>query len=366
MRTRNCQYVCRPLVRALIVFFVLLFCHEVFGQVYTPQGSLVTVVDRGEQLTAAQKEALKQEWTITYPRAFYWGEATTTYNCHAYAWSVSEGGKKYWMNTPNDDIYMTDGSYVITDQYDPKARKVSYGNDDHSAIKPSAGSAYLISKWGGACLMKHTYDDCPYTSTGLKFYKLSMEISGDEIVALPNNTTSVTRTYTLSNVPNGARVEWNVIDRGTIVSGQGSHSIQVEILGSGNCYISAKVHCSTGLVVQIPFNINVIASTAPIITDIQMFKYGQMEGEFTLMAVSNQPTGTFTWSVNKNAQLYEIPYPDDASFLQYPNIYKAARFYETGTYTITVVGSKSGTMDTYTYSKDFNITEMVNTTVPYQ
>ncbi len=361
MFTKYYRYIRISLSSTLIALFILLSCNEVIGQIYTPQGSYVSVISRGEQLTVAEKEALKQEWTKKYPRAIYWGEATTTYNCHAYAWSVSEGGKKYWMNTPNDDIYMTDGSYIQTYQSDPKARKVSYGNDDHSAIIPSHGGLYFISKWGAGCLMKHTYRDCPYTSTGLKFYKLSMEMSGDEIIALPSTTTSVTRTYTLSNVPHGARVEWDVAGRGTIISGQGTASIQVQIPGTGDNYVSAKVHCNTGLVVNIPFSMNVTASAAPIITDIEMFNYGQMRGELTLKAVSNQPDGTFTWSVHgNNAQLYEIPYPGDASFWEYPNIYKAVRFYETGRYTITVTSGKAGTTDTYTYSKDVDITEVVD------
>lgn len=187
--------------KALIILFVLLFSKNIWGQpytsIYTPQGNCVLVVELDEQLTAAQKEALRQKWTQTYPRAIYLGEATTTYNCHAYAWSVSEGGEKCWMNTPNDDIYMTDGSYIQTNRYDPKATKVSYGDDDHSAILALDGSNYFISKWGEGCLMKHAYNDCPYNSTNLKYYKLSMEILGDDFIVLPDDVSAVIRTIYL-------------------------------------------------------------------------------------------------------------------------------------------------------------------------
>ena len=92
-----------------------------------------------------------------------------------------------------------------------------------------------------------------------------------------------------------------------------------------------------------------------------MFKYCQGTGEFTLKAHTNQPEGTFTWTIfGGNAELYDIPYPDDASFMSEPNTYKAVRFYETGTYTISVTGSKAGTTDIYTYSKDFYVTEVVS------
>lgn len=361
MYTKNYRYIGTSISRTFIVLFALLSCNETFGQIFTPQGSKVNVINFGEQLTAAQKEAYKQECIQKYPRAIYLGEATSTYNCHAYAWSVSEGGEKYWMDSPNNDIYMNDGSYTLTSQSDPKARKVSYSNGDHSAIIPAHGGTDLISKWGIGCLMKHAYNDCPYNSTGLKYYKLSMEISGDEVIALPSTASSATRTYTLSNVPNGATVKWKVVGRGTIISGQGSNSIQVQIPGTGIYTVSAKVYCNTGLIVNIPFDKNITASAAPIITDIEMSKYIQRNGEFTLRVVSNQPDGTFTWSVSdNNAQFYEIPYPDDASFMEHPNSFKAVRFYQTGIYTITVVGSKTGSTDTNTYSKTFDITEAVS------
>ena len=93
-----------------------------------------------------------------------------------------------------------------------------------------------------------------------------------------------------------------------------------------------------------------------------MFKYWQNTGEFTLKAISNQPSGTFTWSVSGefegNAVLYEIPFPDDAGFMYEPNTFKAIRFYKCGIYTITVTGTNIETMDSYTYSKDFHITEV--------
>lgn len=361
MSTKNYRYIGISASRSLIALITLLAYNEAFAQIYTPQGSYVSTINRGEQLTTAQKEALKQEWKRTYPRAIYWGEATTTYNCHAYAWSVIEGGEKCWMNTPNDDIYMTDGSYTSTYRSDPKARKVSYGKDDHSAIIPSYGGNYLISKWGSGCLMKHLYNDCPYNSTDLMYYKLSMEISGDKIIALPSTTTSVTKTYTLSNVPNGASIEWKVVGGRAVISAQEKNSIQVQIPGTGNYSVYAKVHCKTGLVVNVPSDMHITVSAAPIITDVEMFKYCQASGEFTLRVISNQPEGSFTWSVlGGKSQLYEIPYPDDALFLQYPNSYKAVHFYEKGIYTITVVGSKVGTTDTNSFSKDFKIEEVVS------
>lgn len=257
------------------------------------------------------------------------------------------------MNSPNDDKYWTDGSYVQTNQSDPKATKVSYASDDHSAII-STPSAYFISKWGALCLMKHTAADCPYNSSNLKYYKLSMEMSGDEIVALPNNTSTVSRQYTLSNVPAGATVQWTVVGRGTLVSGQGSNTIQTSITGSGITTISAKVNCPTGLVVRIPFGLNVISSSAPIVTDITLTRYGVTN---LLEVKTNQPDGNFIWSVTGegNATFYDNPYAEDASFAQTPNVFKAIEVSQSGYYTISIKGHTTDWTDEYNFSKELYI-----------
>lgn len=336
-----------------IALFTVCFAGSVSAQnelkTYTPQGSEVALEYKFGILTPAEKAARKEYCTKTYPRAIYIDEATYAYNCHAYAWSVSEGGEKYWMNTPNDDLYWLDGSYVATNSSDPKATKVSYANDDHSAIVSSPGP-YLISKWGPLCLMKHLPADCPYNSKGLRYYKLSMEISGDQVIALPDNTSSVSREYRLSNVPIGATVEWAATgSKATIVNGQGSNAIQVSFTGSADRFVSAKVHCPTGLIVKIPFDLHVITSSAPIITDITTIQYGST---LLLHAISNQPEGNFVWSVdNSNVTLYENPYPDDASFMHASNTFKAVRTSIPGSYTFTVTGESEDLRDIYTFSK---------------
>lgn len=55
--------------------------------------------------------------------------------------------------------------------------------------------------------MRHLPEDSPYTYGELKYYKLSMEISGDEIINFQGQALPVIKEYTLSNVPQGATVE---------------------------------------------------------------------------------------------------------------------------------------------------------------
>lgn len=102
-------------------------------------------------------------------RIVFKGEATCAYNCHAYAWYCSEGHSYVWINTPGDDAFWNDGSFVQTTNTSGKYCKVSFPNDDHSAVT-SSRSGYLISKWGKSPLFEHSINDCPYNSSGLRYY----------------------------------------------------------------------------------------------------------------------------------------------------------------------------------------------------
>ncbi len=74
------------------------------------------------------------------------------------------------------------------------------------------------------------------------------------------------------------------------------------------------------------------------------------------------PNGIFTWTIaSGNAELYELPYPDDASFLEFPNIFAAIRFYEYGWCTVTVTSTDINAAHSYTYSKTFGMSEIYET-----
>jgi hypothetical protein len=107
----------------------------------------------------------KLDWStwvaLYYPQATEINapSATTTYNCHSYAWNKSEGGPTcavaYYADATNESIYWTDYSYIETTE--PYTSKISYTSDDHSAIQTSTQGAY-ISKWGDLPLMRHARD----------------------------------------------------------------------------------------------------------------------------------------------------------------------------------------------------------------
>lgn len=115
----------------------------------------------------------------SFPDVTIVSEGTCTYNCHAYAWYVSEGGSKCWIDGTYDDKpnianFFTDGTYIETTN--PQGGdKVYYKNGDHSAVVYSGD--VFTSKWGQLPLVRHKYNRCPYNSTNLVYYKLH-NISG--------------------------------------------------------------------------------------------------------------------------------------------------------------------------------------------
>lgn len=143
----------------------------------TPKVSIVPDTYLRDETSQDEIEGMNNWATTTYPNAILMAPASRTYNCHAYAWHVSEGGNKVWIGyytTTAEDIYWQDGSYgeVATE---PAATKVSYVYGNHSAVTTTQ-SGWFISKWGSTPLMKHAWNDCPYDSDILKYYAQSLNV----------------------------------------------------------------------------------------------------------------------------------------------------------------------------------------------
>lgn len=147
--------------------------------VYTPNGSSVPVIIRGEELTPLQKFSIDADAQGSYPNATYVSNSTSNYNCHSYAWYSQTTTNTYWMNNPG--AYMTDGSYTsFTSLLNAVAgTRVYYGSSaDHSAVVyqyggPLASTKKLkvISKWGLGPLMQHAAEYAPYASNNLTMWK---------------------------------------------------------------------------------------------------------------------------------------------------------------------------------------------------
>lgn len=126
------------------------------------------------------------------------GDVTKTYNCHSYAWNVCEGGNNiHWINAKLNsqqsgdgnlaNYWGTNGGYTQISGIN-YAAKIYYSDGDHSArvVTPSTGT--VISKWGNKLLVEHPYNDCPYTMTNLKYYKLNKPTISNNSTAICNNS----------------------------------------------------------------------------------------------------------------------------------------------------------------------------------
>jgi hypothetical protein len=149
-------------IKIILLIFVLIELNQISAQtsttIYTPRGSTVIAHIRPELMSYQDKLDLSADMVTYYPQATEQNSpsATTTYNCHSYAWHKSEGGSTcavaFYAGATNESIYWTDYSYIETTE--PYASKISYTSDDHSAKQTSTQGTY-ISKWGDWPLMQH-------------------------------------------------------------------------------------------------------------------------------------------------------------------------------------------------------------------
>ena len=122
---------------------------------FTPHGTQVIAEEHNEMslndIMELTEEALKFSSNITIIE-----NASYTYNCHSYAWNMTEGGPVCWLNSIQS--YFDDLSYIQTTE--PYAEKIHYDIGQHSAVP--AGFGMYISKWGAGPLVKHAPNDCFY------------------------------------------------------------------------------------------------------------------------------------------------------------------------------------------------------------
>lgn len=100
-----------------------IFLIFIFGVTYSIYAQTLS----SGELTTMQKNDSKNYWLSYYSNNItFLDEATYEYNCHAYAWHISEAGTHVWLNDPGDDEFWNDDSYyqVYSETED---LKVSFG-----------------------------------------------------------------------------------------------------------------------------------------------------------------------------------------------------------------------------------------------
>lgn len=218
------------------IFLLTIAVVKLYPQVYTPNGSLVpdTYVNP-EQLTSYDISYISSRVASEFPQATLISDATTTYNCHAYAWHMTEGGSAVWMGLSSNptSIYWTDGSYYQTTSTN-NGLKVSYSDDNHSAITTEEEGVF-VSKWGYWPLMRHRKDYCPYASSNLMYFRKAI---ASTISGLSHICPSSTTTFTINYPP--VNYTWGHSSNITPVSG--SPGTFTTPLSGGNAWVSINVN----------------------------------------------------------------------------------------------------------------------------
>lgn len=142
------------------------------------------------------------------------GDATATYNCHGYAWSMYDNSTSdsiVLYDVPN--IYLNDNSYVLT-SIESEADIITYGGGQHSARRLPSG--LYESKWGIGPKMMHSRNNVPYSTNPnyMQFYKRATPIIIGADCPCGNTTYYVTNTAPNDSID----VSWSFTSEPTNIS----------------------------------------------------------------------------------------------------------------------------------------------------
>lgn len=221
----------------------ILYCCALSAQtIKTPTNVTVNVNNYSEMSPAsiAYVDSVAAKWISDHGSgAVKVASPSATYNCHAYAWHIKDGGSTVWINA-HDDVdddpeelspYWSGGSPTYVSAPASEATAAFYGscwvpaspyyinNCDHSAKVIS--TSLFESKWGNWPRYQHAPGDCPYTSSGIQYYKVA--VSGADLLC-----SSPSQSYSTLNI-SGASYSWS--GSNTSVSGS-SYSVSATATGS--------------------------------------------------------------------------------------------------------------------------------------
>ena len=188
--------------------------------IYTKYGNPVDALNISEMSSQEIEES--NSYAIShYPNATFISNASATYNCHSYAWNISDGGSRCWINAAKKLTYDNLMKYWTNDYYgqtsnENNATKIFYYKSDHSAIKSSVAGMYE-SKWGKLPLMRHAPNYGPYNNMDTRYYYTKAFHNG--IIECDEGNCGVGKLntkigHTVKAIASGPNIilEWKVLD----------------------------------------------------------------------------------------------------------------------------------------------------------
>lgn len=154
-------------------FIVSVYAYQTdrYDTIYTTNGSPVEVYICASDLSASEIEDFRLEISTNYPDVKIVAPASQLYNCHGYAWVMTEGGITCRLYQGNNAFnlanFWNDGSFYSVSEN--KSFKIHYYEGDHSAIALPGTTKYR-SKWGNGPLIEHEPEEGPYNNMNKRHY----------------------------------------------------------------------------------------------------------------------------------------------------------------------------------------------------
>lgn len=264
---------------------------------YTPKSTAVQAMSlTGGDLSSGQKATAKSDALATYPGITFLADATWSYNCHGWAWNMSEGGATGWINeydnSSNQNVYKywNDGSYVqVCNEAD--ADKIHYYAGDHSAVKSTVSGQYE-SKWGANIRARHAPTNAPVIyNTSYRNYYASTKITGD----VSSSLCSGTRVFSVKNIT-GATYSWTTSASASISGSSTGYSVTVQRNGSSNGAAWAEVTitgCGSTATRRVNFNVGALPPAT--VTILGIAPYGALDASCT---VTGPGATSYKWYVD--------------------------------------------------------------------
>jgi len=265
--------------------------------VYTCRGGAIATKFPTRELNAQELAGIDYEFFD--PNGYYYhlgitpsdivGNYTAYYNCHAYAFHLTEGNIIYaWIlagaNTENLSKYWDSSVGCFEASTEAEAVKIHYYAGDHSAVKSSVAGKYE-SKFGQWYVIRHDPEQVPYiNATYHHYYKRTPIINGLSPVCYNGSS------FTLDNPPSGT-IFWTVSNTSLFTVNSTGNPVTVTRIGSdtGNATLSARINSINGSVVAT----KLITACAPsIISGNNTICYGG-----SVFSLSPNVLGMKTWTV---------------------------------------------------------------------
>ncbi len=162
------------IIKTIKIFFTLVMFFSItemiYSQttIYTPEGQAVSGLELSG--TPNNSNTWAQDWINYYSLdATIIGNPTRAYNCHGYAWVVTEGSGNYWLQSNDENKYFSDGVY--SNDGNPSYIATTESNATHGCYEPysdhsirviknsypvsSYSTQTQVSKWNDGPLVRH-------------------------------------------------------------------------------------------------------------------------------------------------------------------------------------------------------------------